>query len=909
MVKINAPGAWNTLTNTSDVIVAIIDTGVDFTHPDLQANLWVNPADGSHGFTCMNGTCAHGGQDDYGHGTHVAGTIGATANNGAGIAGINWSAQILACKFLDATGSGNASDAILCFDQILSLKQQGFNVRVTSNSWGGGGFSQALKDAMTAVEAAGILNVCAAANNAVNADISPAYPAAYDNRGIVSVLASDQNDLGAYFTNYGLANVDIAAPGVSTVSTVPTGTCALCDPSGYRPLSGTSMATPHVSGVAAAMFHLNPALTAYQARDVLLDPASYDLLTDPLGSQTSTGGRLNFQKVITNPLLSSPKLNNFPTVTGVANVFANAGASISLSATASDPDNDPLRMVWSAAGLSSYGLFGWMANSLFPAPAGTSISFQAPSLARTAMAPYAVSVADGRGGGATAPAYVTILPTGTPGRPPSGSLTVSPSSGPVGTAVSVSFPASDPEGGPVGWDLWVTGASGGSGNCCYNGSSTSFQLNTAGAYRISVQAIDKELNLSDRQTAVVRMGGATGTPPIASATFDKSTGAAPLTVNIDMSGSTDPDGSIRSYITNCRWGTSGAGYSGVRTSCTYDTPGTYLVVLQAIDNDNLFDVLPAYVVVTPPGSGSSQQPASVTLSNLTQSYTGSPLMPAATTNPPGLAVTWTNAPQTNAGTYTVTATVNDPNYQGSATGTFTITSGKLAASVILSNLVQTYTGSSLTPAATTNPPGLAITWTNAPQTNAGTYTVTATVNDPNHQGSATGTFTINKAAASIALSNLMQTYTGTPLAPTAATSPPSLAIAWTNAPDTNAGSYAVTAAVDNPNYRGSASGTFTINPAPGSTPPSVAITSPVNGSVHVKKLIGIQANATNGTSPIARVDFLVNGSVTCSDSAAPYTCSWNVPAAIGKTYQLQAKAYDSAGQVGTSSIVSVTSSR
>jgi subtilisin family serine protease len=364
MVKISAPAAWNTQTNASDVIVAIIDTGVDFNHPDLQANLWVNPANGSHGFTCMNGACVPGGQDDYGHGTHVAGTIGATTGNGAGIAGINWRTQILACKFIGANGGGSDSDATLCFNQILALKQQGFNIRVTNNSWGGGSYSQTLKDAMAAVEAAGVLNVCAAGNSGVNADLSPMYPAAYDNRGIVSVLATDQNDWGASFTNYGIATVDLAAPGVATLSTVPAVACPLCDPSGYRPMSGTSMATPHVAAVAVAMFHLNPALSAAQARDVLLDPASYDPLSDQLGGMTSTGGRLNFQKVIANPLLLSPRLNSFPTVKGVSNSFVTAGGTVNLTATASDPDNDPLRMAWASPTLASLGLFGYRAGSI-----------------------------------------------------------------------------------------------------------------------------------------------------------------------------------------------------------------------------------------------------------------------------------------------------------------------------------------------------------------------------------------------------------------------------------------------------------------------------------------------------------------------------------------------------------------
>ena len=916
MVKIAAPGAWNLQTDASDVIVAVIDTGVDLTHPDLQANLWANPSDGSHGFTCMNGTCVAGGQDDYGHGTHVAGTIGAVANNGAGIAGINWRTQILSCKFLGADGGGNVSDAILCFNRILALKQQGFNIRVTNNSWGGAGFSQALKDAMAAVESAGVVNVCAAGNSGLNADLAPMYPGAYDNRGIVSVLASDSSDLGAYFTNYGVANVDIAAPGVSTMSTVPTGTCPLCDPSGYRLLSGTSMATPHVAGVLVAMFHVNSRLSAYEARDAILDPASYDPLTDQLGGMTSTDGRLNLLKAITNPIVSTPKLNNFPTITNIPNVFANAGDTVNLTATASDPDGDPLRMVWSksAPSTGSLWLLGWMLSSTFPNPTGNSVSFQAPALARTAIAPYAISVADGRGGGATAMAYATVLPSANPGQPPSGNLTLSPTSGPVGTAVSINFPAGNPGGDPVAWDIWQTGQGFASGICCQTGASYSLPFNAAGAFRITTQAIDKELNFSNRQSAVVRIGGATGTPPIADAVFDKLTGPAPLTVNIDMSGSIDPDGTIKQYIILCQNGTSSAFQVGKMSSCVYDTPGTYWIWLEVVDNDNLVDVLSAYAVVTPPSSSiPSTTPASVTLTNMTVNYTGGTLIPSAITNPPGLPITWTNAPQSQPGSYAVTATVSDSNYAGSASGTFTI--NKMAATVVLGNLSQTYTGSTLKPTATTNPPGLGITWTNAPESNAGSYIVTAMVNDPDYQGSASGTFTINKAAASVVLSNLTQTYTGSSLMPTATSNPPGLGISWTNAPQTKAGSYAVTATVNSPNYQGSASGTFTINPAStpppppaGSTPPSVSITSPVAGTLQVST-VTIQAAVTQGSNPIARVDFLINGSVKCSDTGAPYTCSWKMPAAPGKSYQMQAQAYDTAGQMAASSIVNVTSSR
>src|SRR5262249_34848236 len=245
-------------------------------------------------------------------------------------------------KFLNSSGSGYLSDAILCFDKATALKQSGVNLRVTNNSWGGGGFSQALKDAMARAEAAGVVHARAAGNSGSDADNRPTYPPGSDNRGIISVLATDTADVAAYFTNYGLASVDIAAPGVSTLSTVPTGMCSLCDGTGYKLLSGTSMATPHVAGVAAALFHRNPNLTAAQARDELLDFASYDVLSDPRAATSTTGGRLNFLKALNNPLLTAPALNGFPTVAVSPNVTAAAGGQISLATSSADPDNDPL---------------------------------------------------------------------------------------------------------------------------------------------------------------------------------------------------------------------------------------------------------------------------------------------------------------------------------------------------------------------------------------------------------------------------------------------------------------------------------------------------------------------------------------------------------------------------------------
>jgi subtilisin family serine protease len=613
MAKISAPTAWDSQTDSGDVYVVVIDTGIDFTHPDLQDNL-----DSADSRTCMNNSCTPGGADDFGHGTHCAGTIGAVANDGVGIAGLNWQVKLISCKFLGSNGSGYTSDAVLCFQHVKALKQVGLNVRVTSNSWGGDGFSQELKNAMADVEALGVVNVCAAGNSGRNADVSPMYPAGYDNRGIISVLASDQNDVGAGFTNYGLCNVDIAAPGVSTLSTVPLCTSppappiAICDASGYKPLSGTSMATPHVSGVIAALAHQNPTLTAYEARDIVLDPGSFDALSEAKAQTTSTGGRLNFPKTLANPRLSSPiALNGFPTLTIGPDVFAPAGSPVNLTANASDPDNDPLRMSWAKSGNStSQWLFGSMLNSLFPNASGSSVSFTAPSLARTAMASYDVSVADGRGGGAHGREYVTVSTAPSPGLPPSVTLAVTttdPSTFPV--TASVSFPATDPEGGPVLKDLWIGQRNGASGGCCYTSSTTSVQLDSAGVYRFSTTAIDQELNISTRPSTVVKLGGATGEPPIASANLDRSSGPVPLTVNIDMRASSDPDGTVQWYFMSCGDGGSTFGSSSPFGTCRYDTPGVYWLMLQVQDNSSNVDLVSAYVVATPvPGGPDTENP-------------------------------------------------------------------------------------------------------------------------------------------------------------------------------------------------------------------------------------------------------------------------------------------------------------
>ncbi len=274
-VDIDAPEAWNVTTGSPDVVVGVVDTGVDYTHPDLAANIWKNPGevpgngidddgdgvvDDAYGFNAI----AQSGDpmDDNNHGTHVAGVIGAASNNAAGVAGVNWRVKIMPLKFLDAGGSGTVDAAISAIQYAVTMKNRGVNVRVLSNSWGGSGYSQALQDAITAAENAGILFVAAAGNNGTDNDSTPQYPASYDNPNVVSVAAIDRNGNLASFSNFGQSTVHLAAPGKDILSTVRGG--------GYASYSGTSMATPHVSGVAALLAGREASLTADQIKDRLL---------------------------------------------------------------------------------------------------------------------------------------------------------------------------------------------------------------------------------------------------------------------------------------------------------------------------------------------------------------------------------------------------------------------------------------------------------------------------------------------------------------------------------------------------------------------------------------------------------------------------------------------------------------
>lgn len=297
---IDALEAWSITTGGKDVVVGVIDTGVDHSHSDLTANMWINPneiagdgidndgngyIDDVHGINAI--TNVGDPMDDQGHGTHVSGTIGAAGNNNNGVVGVNHEAAIVGCKFLDASGSGSTSDAIKCIDYMVSLKNAGVNVRVLNNSWGGGGFSQALADAITASEQADILFVAAAGNDAVDNDQNPHYPSNYEHESVLSVASTDRNDNMSDFSQWGLTSVDLGAPGSAILSTVPG--------NGYATYSGTSMATPHVAGVAALVLSLNPDLSTSELKQLLMDSGDDNA---QLAGKAVSGKRLNANQAL-----------------------------------------------------------------------------------------------------------------------------------------------------------------------------------------------------------------------------------------------------------------------------------------------------------------------------------------------------------------------------------------------------------------------------------------------------------------------------------------------------------------------------------------------------------------------------------------------------------------------------------
>jgi len=302
---IDAPEAWDTQRGSITVVIAVLDTGVDWDHEDLSDNIWENTdeiadngidddgnakADDVRGWDFVNNDNNPDDDNfDTYHGTHVSGTIAAKGNNGIGITGVNWSASIMPLKIMDATGNGYISDEI---DAIQYAIDNG--AKIINASYAHSGYSNSEYDAINYARKNGILFVAAAGNDGADNDSSPVYPASYDLDNIVSVAATDHNDKLASFSNYGTTSVDVAAPGVDIYSTKAGNT--------YQYLNGTSMAAPHVSGLAALIWADDSAQTYSEVKDRILNGVD---TKQSLDGKVLTGGRINANNSILN-LPSSP---------------------------------------------------------------------------------------------------------------------------------------------------------------------------------------------------------------------------------------------------------------------------------------------------------------------------------------------------------------------------------------------------------------------------------------------------------------------------------------------------------------------------------------------------------------------------------------------------------------------------
>jgi serine protease len=613
---ISAAAAWDTSVGSHDVIVGVIDTGVDFTHPDLAANIFVNPGeiagnnvdddangyiDDVHGINAITGS--GNPMDDHDHGTHCSGTIGAAGNDGVGVAGVNWNVSIMGLKFLSAAGSGTTDDAVEAINYAVAMKNAGVNIRVLSNSWGGGPFSQALEDAISAANDADILFVAAAGNSNTNNDASPHFPSSYDVPNVLAVAATTRTDAKSSFSSFGLTSVDLGAPGTDILSTVAGG--------GHAIFSGTSMATPHVSGAAALMLSVNDTLTADELKQILMDTG------DPIPSManiTVSGKRLNVENALAEADPQPGFKVEIPTTDATISQGETATYAINLTSVLGFTDLVDLSLGATPA-LDATTTF-----TPNPAAAGTSSSLTIATTTATAPGNYTLTVT-GTSGAITKTRTVslTVRPEGTIEQSYTNSTPIAiPDNNPTGINSTLAVPDSIDIfelavavnithtfigdlvvelRSPAGTTAVLHNLTGGStDNLVATFHPANFLgENSAGTWTLHVRDL-ANIDIGTLNTWTLTVVGTPGGPVNQQPTASFSASTSDLTASFADT-STDPDGTITSWS----WSFGDGGTSTDQNpSHTYAAGGTYTVTLTVTDDGGATSTASQSVTVAEP---------------------------------------------------------------------------------------------------------------------------------------------------------------------------------------------------------------------------------------------------------------------------------------------------------------------
>jgi subtilisin family serine protease len=485
--------AWDIRTSAAGVIVAVIDTGTQWDHPDLDANIWSNSGeipgngidDDNNGFIDdIRGwdffSNDNNPTDEEGHGTHTAGTVGAEGNNSIGVAGVAWDVQIMPLRFLGPNG-GSTSDAIAALNYAVAN-----GARISNNSWGGGGFSSAMRDAIANAGAQNHLFVAAAGNDGTNNDSLSFYPASYTEDSIISVAAIDNRDQIASFSNFGLVSVDLGAPGVDIASTY------IGD--GYVWNSGTSMASPHVAGAAAILLAQNPGWSNAQLRTRLLTTTR---ATSAMSTTTATGGVLNLAAALAGGPANTPPTATINSPTNGTTV--TDGDSVSFVGSASDTEDGDLSasLVW---------------TSDLDGQIGTGASFSTTTLS-VGTHTITASVSDSGGLSGSDSISITVDPAPPANTAPTATIS-SPANGSTvieGDSVSFAGSASDAEDGDLSASLvWTSDLDGQIGT----GASFSTTTLSVGTHVITASVSDSGgLSGNDSITITVDSNQPPATPP------------------------------------------------------------------------------------------------------------------------------------------------------------------------------------------------------------------------------------------------------------------------------------------------------------------------------------------------------------------------------------------------------------